>query len=66
LSSSTLNITEQVRSPPLQTPIRITRAQFRALSPFHQAVAIVFLRRGTGEVELIEDDGKQPVGATGA
>jgi hypothetical protein len=55
LSASALNITEQVRSPPLKTPIRITRAQFRALSPFGQAAAIVFLRRGTGEVELVED-----------
>jgi len=66
LTPTSLNASERIRSPPLQTPIRITRAQFRALSPFHQAVAIVFLRRGTGEVELIEDDGKQPVGATGA
>ena len=66
MSASALNITEQVRSPPLKTPIRITRAQFRALSPFGQAVAIVFLRRGTGEVILVDDDEKLPVRATGA
>ena len=62
MTPTSLNASERIRSPPLQTPIRITRAQFGALSPFAQAVAIVFLRRGTGEVELIEDDGKQPVG----
>lgn len=53
--SSPLNTCEQAISAPNKPPIRITRTQFRALSPFHQAVAIVFLRRGTGEVELVED-----------
>ncbi len=55
MSSSTLNITEQVPSVPHKPPIRMTRAQFRALSDYHQAIALVYLRRGTGEVELVED-----------
>jgi len=48
------------------TPIRISRAQFNALSPYHQAVAIVYLRRGTGEVVLVEDAAEQPFVTTGA
>lgn len=43
----------QTEEKPLN-PIKITRAQFRALSEFHQAVALVFLKRGTGEVVLVD------------
>ena len=44
---------DQAEKKPME-PIKIRRAQFRALSPFAQAVAIVFLRRGTGEVVLVD------------
>lgn len=46
--------------------VRLTRAQLRALSPFHRAVALVYIKRGTGEVELIEDAAEQSFMTTGA
>lgn len=55
MTAEVFNGSGPAASTPILTPIRITRAQFRALSEYHQAVALVYLRRGTGEVELVED-----------
>jgi len=56
LSITSLNASEQVRPTSHKSPIRITREQFRALPEYCQAIALVYLRRGTGEVELIDDE----------
>ena len=53
-------------SAPQKLSVRLTRAQLRALSPFHRAVALVYIERGTGEVELIEDAAEQSFMTTGA
>lgn len=64
MTSVTYNGSDLAASATSKLSVRLTRAQLRALSPFHRAVALVYIERGTGEVELIEDDAKQPLRAT--
>jgi len=65
LTSVTYNGSDLAASATSKLSVRLTRAQLRALSPFHRAVALVYIERGTGEVELVEDDAKTSLGSTG-
>ena len=56
MSAETYNSSAQAAPTPPKLLVRLTRAQLRALSPFHRAVALVYVERGTGEVVIVEDD----------